>query len=515
MTGLRFLLSAACISAFSLAARAEPVPGRPARLPVPDAAAQAKVLAQMKEIWRAEYAKTAPEEKQSLAVMLLAEGVKVTDDPDSLHGMLNQARLLAAAAGDPATAVRAGDALAARFDVDRFKLAHEALTTCSGSARTKESHALVAEEALRAAEAALEAECPDDAGRLAALAGTEAGRSQIAQQSAGARALAQSAQVLKAELLDVKPALQTLAGKPDDPAACAVVGRYRCFTRGEWDQGLPLLAKGGDPLLKAAAEADATAPEDATGQAAVGDAWWAAAQKLAGAAKAGAAARADHWYARALPALQGISRLRLEKKIKEVAAALPAAPSAKPKRWDPALVRPLLPDDPDKGLVTRLVGRQFPVGDVEWLDASGKPVGWVLKPGITLETGGANHFIRIAQQDKSDPAKAWCGTNLMAEVPAEWTSVRVAVRIRVTGLKTLDPGPESGVRIGVWQLREKDSLRSAERLAVEILKKDMPWTEKTLDVRMAGETRVMQLWFNVAQSVGTMDVDDVRVLPGP
>jgi hypothetical protein len=102
----------------------------------------------------------------------------------------------------------------------------------------------------------------------------------------------------------------------------------------------------------------------------------------------------------------------------------------------------------------------------------------------------------------------------MTEVPADWTSIRVQARVRITGLKLLDPGPESGVRIGIWQHREKDSLRNAERLAVEILRQDLPWTEKAVDVRMAGETRILQLWFNVAQSVGTLDVDNVRIIPG-
>ena len=41
---------------------------------------------------------------------------------------------------------------------------------------------------------------------------------------------------------------------PDDPKANEAVGRYNCFLKGDWQEGLPQLAAGADGQLKQLAE---------------------------------------------------------------------------------------------------------------------------------------------------------------------------------------------------------------------------------------------------------------------
>ena len=49
-------------------------------------------------------------------------------------------------------------------------------------------------------------------------------------------------------------ARKLLETTPDNPSACLVEGRYRCFYEGDWESGLPLLAKADDMQLSELAE---------------------------------------------------------------------------------------------------------------------------------------------------------------------------------------------------------------------------------------------------------------------
>ncbi len=78
---------------------------------------------------------------------------------------------------------------------------------------------------------------------------------------------------------EAKVALEVLRKDANDAAASLIVGKYRCFVCGEWEQGLPLLAKGGDADLKAAATAELKGAASANEQVKLGDAWWDLAEK--------------------------------------------------------------------------------------------------------------------------------------------------------------------------------------------------------------------------------------------
>ena len=95
----------------------------------------------------------------------------------------------------------------------------------------------------------------------------------------------------------VKDAARKLKSAPDDADANLALGRFRCFVRGDWDAGLPLLAKGGDKGLSEAAQKDVDEPAAAAAQAAVGDAWADYADKAVGKEeKAACRRRAYYWY---------------------------------------------------------------------------------------------------------------------------------------------------------------------------------------------------------------------------
>src|SRR5262249_17742223 len=104
------------------------------------------------------------------------------------------------------------------------------------------------------------------------------------------------------------------------------MGRYLCLTKGQWQRGLPMLAKGDDAKLKALAEKDLTKPKDAKMQVELADAWSELGESMKGTPNIHVMGRAFHWYAEALPKIEGgLTRLRVQRQIDELAKLFPAA----------------------------------------------------------------------------------------------------------------------------------------------------------------------------------------------
>jgi hypothetical protein len=72
----------------------------------------------------------------------------------------------------------------------------------------------------------------------------------------------------------ILPALTKLESQPDDPAANLAVGSFKCFSLGNWAEGLPLLAKSSDANLKTLAAKELTGPKTADDVLALADGWW-------------------------------------------------------------------------------------------------------------------------------------------------------------------------------------------------------------------------------------------------
>jgi hypothetical protein len=115
---------------------------------------------------------------------------------------------------------------------------------------------------------------------------------------------------------------EALAKNPDDPAANLEYGLFLCLVRSQWDKGLPHLARGTEGPFRTAATRELGAPEAAADQASLGDFWWDLAEKETGANKAPARSRAIYWYDRAIAGLDGLARVRTERRLTEAEIAL-------------------------------------------------------------------------------------------------------------------------------------------------------------------------------------------------
>ena len=109
-----------------------------------------------------------------------------------------------------------------------------------------------------------------------------------------------------------------LQDDPNDPDANQIVGAFRCFVKGDWEGGLPMLALGNDAALRALAARDMEGVSGREDQVALGDAWWELASKDEGMAKESLQQRAAHWYRKAMAGLTGLVKEKIAARLKEI-----------------------------------------------------------------------------------------------------------------------------------------------------------------------------------------------------
>jgi choice-of-anchor C domain-containing protein len=289
------------------------------KAPAPNAIALQKAEKLVKALFQKEYAKEDPADLLALAADLLKEGEKTKDDPAARFVLFRESANLAARAGDVDAAFQALNILMEEFEVDGVSLRIAALNRASVGAKTADAHQALAELGLDHIDEAVVAE-NFEAG-LSALKATEASAGKAKSLALVGRVKERGKELrdIVKEFEGVKTARAKLKDAPDDPAANLVVGKFLCLRQGNWERGLPYLARGGDAKLKDLAAADLAKPAKTADQVEVGDGWWDLTKAKQGTVKTLLQERACHWYSQALPQLTGINKVRVEKRLQSAA----------------------------------------------------------------------------------------------------------------------------------------------------------------------------------------------------
>ncbi len=307
----------------------EPAAPTVAKQPVPEEAAIANALEVARQSFKEDYeqAKT-PAEKVALAEKLRETAERATGGPAERFVLLRLARDVATKAGDPKTAFAAVDEMRKSFSIDDLAMKSETLGAMAGKAFKPEDRKALADAALGLVKEAIDAERLDAAEEAMKTANGLAGKvhdRDLTQRVQVARK--QFAELVKAAG-NVEAARETLKEKPDDPDAHLALGKYLCFVRSEWPEGLKHLAAGSDEPLKILAEQDLKSttpgPEES---AKLGDTWWKLSRAAGGRIKEGMMLRAGTWYQQAeagLPA--GLVRVMVEKRLAEIEKLGPEIP---------------------------------------------------------------------------------------------------------------------------------------------------------------------------------------------
>ncbi len=261
--------------------------------------------------------------KLALARQFDSAAIRTQGDPISQYATFLEAHDFAAQAGSPDVALSIDDSIAARFEVDAWALKLETMRKLRASATTKTLRRELAQKAVQMAEDAVTASDDrlDVAEKLLEEAAALATRTRDTALLKQARAWLKEINA-EIELWRVaRQARQTLSQNANDPAANLTLGKYLCFVRGEWSEGLPLLAKGSDPAYRNLAQLEDRSPASAEQRTELGDQWVKLAQSKGPETVEhnGAKFRALHWYQLALPALSGSEKDRIERRTEELA----------------------------------------------------------------------------------------------------------------------------------------------------------------------------------------------------
>ncbi len=290
-------------------------------LPIPPSSQQAPLVEQVREISEIDKLKTA-KEKSTVAKSLIAEGRKTTDNPVEQFVMFRVACEVASGAGDLDTALAGVDAIGQRFEAEtvamRLKMAARAAKAPGLPIPIRVS---IIERTLSIIDEAMAADYLEEAGALATslqspvrtlrnkelMTALAQRRSKLSSALSAYRKLTGSREALKAD--------------PDDPDANTEMGRYLCFERGRWAEGLSMLAKGGDEQLKKLATDDLAQPSQPAARWTVAEGWFRLADKQPKQRKARLQLRAKYWYEKSLPGLSGIRKVGTEKRLTEIREA--------------------------------------------------------------------------------------------------------------------------------------------------------------------------------------------------
>jgi hypothetical protein len=187
--------------------------------------------------------------------------------------------------GDYAAAFRAIDELSKHFVINAPQMKAGALETAARAFSLRPSNEGLARACLATVTQALAGDDYATAERLIKLGEWAAQNTKNVALVTSVQARGRAVTAQQKEHEKIKPDLETLKSKPDDPDANARVGRSFCLFTGDWEKGLPLLAKGSDKKLQALAEKEMAVTNEPAAQAALGDGWYDLAEAEDGAPK--------------------------------------------------------------------------------------------------------------------------------------------------------------------------------------------------------------------------------------
>ena len=262
-------------------------------------------------------------EKAAVAKGMLARADQLAGSATDQFVLLRVVRDMAADAGDAETSLAAVTQMAARFAVDADTMRVRTLLKAAASAQLPEHRQSAVAEAIPLISAAVDRGDFQVAGQLIDAARDAARRLRDADRLKKLSALENEVKTYREAWSTVKPALATLAKNPADPDANLEAGRYYCLLRGEWHEGMAMLALGSDPELSALAGNELRRPTDSAEQMALADGWWDLSEKATGPARQNLRILAAARYKELLPSLAGLVKTKAERRLATVDGTVP------------------------------------------------------------------------------------------------------------------------------------------------------------------------------------------------
>ncbi|HOD80555.1 MAG TPA: hypothetical protein PKG77_03995 [Phycisphaerae bacterium] len=364
----------------------------PARLSVPNETDRTEAARAYQTIQSAAFLKSlSSAERTAIVQKLLQSGADPAKDPAERYVVLEAVMEIAAKTGDAELLLQTAQTLGDFFTVDPLPVKVARLQETFKAVQDRRAFIQDIEpligEAVRADRYDLAVEVLDLALQASRLARDEQSARRLSVRGKDLREI-------QAQQAKVKGDIDALTRNPNDRDACFAVGNFLCLTKGDWDQGLPLLARGSEEVLKALAQRDLDNPTRTDKQLDLAEAWWSLASRQTALARRNVQLRAAKWYQAALPSLVGPEQTRVERRL----AGIPLPPVSVVGRWE-------VTTTPGKGKSTSVVWAFHKDGKV------------VAEPGKQTGKWRKDHnVIRITWDAK----------------PTQWQALRLPLRIKDT-----------------------------------------------------------------------------------
>ena len=289
-----------------------------ARFSIPSDDETKTALATIKDVFKDEYnSLKTPNDRKMLAKKLLGQALDSSNTPAMVYMLISESARIAGEAGDIAVIVEASNLYVKKFEGDDIAARWNMLEAAEKAASklAPEALSLLAEEYLKLADEAIIADDFKNATELANNAARVAKKAKNTSLVTGAAEKKKEAADAINALKNVSASMDKLKTNPDDPDANSVVGKYICLTKGDWDKGLPILAKGSDKDYQEAAELELST-RDTTSKMKSADKWWDMADKeKLKTAKEAVMSHAVTLYKKVFPELGGIEKVKVEKRM--------------------------------------------------------------------------------------------------------------------------------------------------------------------------------------------------------
>jgi hypothetical protein len=303
---------------------------------VPGLIAQQQARHKIHEIYAPDYADTSFAGRRALARRLIDASQQTRRDLDAKYVLFREARDLATAAGDVTTAFDAVDLLADSFLLSKLHERVEVLKQSVPSLGSVSANLAAVSICMDLVEqCAVEGEY-DRADALLALAGDASKRAKSVPYFTWVQRRGASIRPAKDAYDAARPFESALKHNPDDPEANLAMGRFVAFVGDDFDAGLTMIAKGSDPVLARLADEDLETPERASAQFKMAGRWWDASESSGAADRAAMRRRAEFWYVRAEPGLDGLDKALAQRRLQDLCP--PAKAGARVSRPADALM---------------------------------------------------------------------------------------------------------------------------------------------------------------------------------
>lgn len=242
----------------------------------------------------------------------LLNEAKATKDVASHFALLLVAKEIYLEGSDFAGVLEVSETIDRHFEIDKVKEYLQILDQAISSKLDAETHQQIYHVFEEVINDAIRQNDYDSAKELGILATSCAKKTRDREIQSDAKDIMKEVEALEAEFEQHQITLAKLETMPEDGNASLEVGRFLCFINADWVRGLPLLAKGTDQKLSTIASSELAKSPDPVS---VGDAWWEISETMSGLRKRNVATHASNWYRKALPALSGLAKAKVEARL--------------------------------------------------------------------------------------------------------------------------------------------------------------------------------------------------------